>query len=210
MFSDFTLYTLLSLFIKANIAAVIGTVYTIPILPDKAHTLSVTIASIFKTSTTVIFDDIYNNTNNSDDPINERISVFVIVPIMSPPIFIPLLNNSFAVILGFLIFNSLKLDAIDIPTSMQAPSADTIISANNKSLKLNFTFEVILNIIASSFPAPDNLAIYPNTVAIIPASTIPPIVPSAAEILFLFQPPIIVKVNTVIIKQVAIDTNIAL
>ncbi len=41
---------------------------------------------------------------------------------------------------------------------------------------------------ASSFPPPDNLAMYPNIVAMAPASTIPPIVPKAAEMLFLFQP----------------------
>lgn len=63
---------------------------------------------------------------------------------------------------------------------------------------------------ASSFPPPDNLAMYPNIVAMAPASTIPPIVPKAAEMLFLFQPAIIAKVNTVIIKQVPIETNIAL
>ena len=37
--------------------------------------------------------------------LNERIKVLVIVPIISPPIFIPLLNNSLAVISFFLSFN---------------------------------------------------------------------------------------------------------
>ena len=80
--------------------AVIGTVYTIPMLPAIAHTASVAIASIFITSINFMLDDMYNKTNTNDDPINESINVFVIVPIMSPPMFIPLLNNSFAVILA--------------------------------------------------------------------------------------------------------------
>ena len=127
----------------------------------------------------------------------------------SLPIFIPLLNNSFQDISFVLFFISSKLDAMLIPTSIQAPNAEITIPAKIKSLKLNVAVCIfMLSCIASSH-APDNSAKWLNIDATIPADTTPPKVPIAAVITFLFIPPITINVKTIITAQVTIDISIA-
>ena len=81
-----------------------------------------------------------NNTVFNAPPTYASINVLVIVPITSAPMFIPLLNKSLATIFGFFCFNSSNADAMDIPTSIAAPSEAITIPENSKSLKSNAMF----------------------------------------------------------------------
>lgn len=56
-------------------------------------------------------------------PKNASISVFVIVPTMSRPIFMPERNSSFAFICGATVCTSVSAEAMLMATSITAPSA---------------------------------------------------------------------------------------
>ena len=77
-----------------------------------------------------------NKTNNETNalPVNAKIKVFVIVPIISLPISIPESKICFWVKFGWWWNNSDKAETIDIPTSIIAPNDEIKIPANKISL----------------------------------------------------------------------------
>ena len=67
-------------------------------------------------------------------PRNASIRVFVIVPTISRPMFIPDLNSSFAESLGFAACTSSSDEDMLMETSMTAPSAHIMILATSRPL----------------------------------------------------------------------------
>ena len=86
-----------------------------------------------------------------DPPAKARIKVLVIVPIISFPIFMELLNKSICLIFLFTSYISNKDDDIHIATSITAPSDAINIPANIIPLTLRFVPSAIYIRLSVSF-----------------------------------------------------------
>ena len=68
-------------------------------------------------------------------PRKARISVLVMVPTISRPMFLPDFHKSRRVSSGFTAFSSLRADDMDIATSITAPKAEMMIPATKSPRK---------------------------------------------------------------------------
>ena len=133
--------------------------------------------------------------------------MFVIVPIISLPIFIPAFIIFTSVISGDSRFSSYNAEAIDILTSIQAPNAPIIIPANNIPLKSIIEASITLTNSLASSHTPESCIRFPNMIANKPAIIIPQDVPIIAASAFLLNPAIITKLITVIIIEIIVEIN---
>ena len=123
------------------------------------------------------------------EPVNARISVFVIVPIISLPIFIPDLNRCFMFGLSLTACISNTADDIETPTSITAPSAAIITPANNiPPILIGVSCAIKTNASASPVLKTVILARILTNQATSPATVTPMVVPIIAANVFLLIP----------------------
>ena len=135
----------------------------IPILPANPCTISVPNISKFISLLYGIEEEYISINTLKDPPANAKIKVLVIVPIISFPIFIELLNKSLNVILLLILFISNIDDEIDIATSITAPSDATKIPVNiNPLIFKPVSSAIYIKLSASSIVIPDRLLKSPN------------------------------------------------